>query len=87
MFPKIKNSILIIILVTICPEIINKFILPLDPIKRIGFFSIGLAMIINIFLQGIDEANKINQVLEAKNIEINGFKPKLIKQKQIMTDD
>lgn len=84
---KSKNSILVLTIITICPEIINTTIIHLDFIHRTGFILIGLAAILNIWIQQTEDIEKITQVLEAKNIEINGFKPKLIKQTQTMTDD
>ena len=76
---KSKDSILVLLLVTICPKIINIFIYPLQFHHRAGFFLLALAAIMQIWIQQTGEIDKIEKVFEAKKIDVGGKYPRLVK--------
>ena len=80
MWSKSKDSILLLVMVTICPEIINQFIYRLEFHHRAGFFLLGLAAILQIWLQQTSEIDKIGQVFEAKKVDVGGKFPRLVKE-------
>lgn len=79
MWAKSKDSILVFILVTICPATIDAFIYRLEFHHKAGFFLLGLAAIANIWLQQTSEIDKIEQVFTAKKVQVDGKFPRLVK--------
>jgi len=73
------DSFLVLLLVTVCPEIINITIYPLHWHHRMGFFLLALAAIIQIWIQQTGEIDKIEKVFEAKKIDVGGKYPRLVK--------
>jgi len=79
MWAKSKDSILVLIIVTICPEIVDMFIYPLHWNHRAGFFLLGLAAILQIWVTQASEIEKVDQVFQVKKVSVDGKFPRLVK--------
>ena len=82
MLSKYKDCIYIILIVTVGPEILDMFIYSLKWHHRAGFFLLGLAAIWEILRRGIEDADKVQQVFAAKNVQVEGKYPRLVVSKK-----
>jgi hypothetical protein len=67
-------------MVIIGPYVLELFRFPLEEHHKVGFFFIGLAAILQIWLQQTSEIDKIGQVFEAKKVDVGGKFPRLVKE-------
>ena len=70
MVEKVKDSVLILFIVLICPWLLELFRFPVQTHHKIGFALFGLAGVIMIW-QRLNEMDALEQVLEAKKVGVS----------------
>lgn len=79
MWSKSKDSFLILVIIAICPYILEIFQFPIQNNHRVGLFLIGVAAVMQIWVTQTSEVDKIGQVFEAKKVSVEGKFPRLVK--------
>lgn len=69
MVEKIKDSVLIMFLVLICPWVLELFRFPVETHHKVGFALFGLAGVIVIW-QKLNDMDALEQVLDAKKVGV-----------------
>lgn len=82
MWSKLKNSIYIIVIITVGFDVIDILIFKLNWQYKTIFYLIGITAIATIWLQQNSEIDKIDKIMQVKKIQIDGKYPKLINKKE-----